>query len=253
MTNYLCSKHFPCHSDQQALLLDSNLATLLRQDYHEDFLAMMAGYQRILANNQRRKEWPAINDKLRTLFMCGRAAPLNGPMTGIPVSIRDSDFFQSTSSSHERSIAARIEVLATAWNATFADTGLWMGKTFEPVSRSLLSQSCEGDLETVSAYNEAVTRIGRNFFREPANPFQMLGLPTLTLAWQLKDRPLSVDTPGFPGKLIQANLDKEVNIPTARPADFSWPTWANRCWLKCKASRYTDSITAGLTCTQPFP
>jgi len=224
MTTYLSGENFPCDSGQASLELDKKLDTLLQRDYSGDFFALLAGYQRILADNQRMPEWSAINDKLRTLFMCGRAVPLDGPMVGIPVSIRDSDFFRKTAEDfgHESKVAAGIEVLATAWNATFADTGLWMGKTFEPVSRAVVSQKCGADPVVMTAYDENVTRIGRNFFREPADPdlIQALGLPTLNLAWHLQDRPASSDAAGFEGTLLQQNLDKEKAIPYSRTGGY---------------------------------
>jgi hypothetical protein len=220
MNNNLTSQNFPALTSQAAKALDEKLNALLKTDYSGDFYALFASYQRILADNQRRSEWSAINDKLHTLFMCGKAAPLDGPMIGIPVSIRDSDFFRNLAASfgHERSLAASLDILATAWNATFADTGLWMGKTFEPVTRDTLSQKCDNDPDVLAAYNEQRTRIGRNFFRAPANPslFQALGLPTITHLWRLKDRPASTDESGFDGTLLQSNLDGEKYIPYSK-------------------------------------
>lgn len=220
MSIYLSSKYFPCNSDQEYQALDNKLAALLQSDYHGDFYALLANYQRILADNKRRLEWPGIHDKLRTLFMCGHAAPLDGPMVGIPVSIRDSDFFRRIAQGfgHERSVIAALEVMATAWNATFADTGLWMGKTFEPVLRKVVGEKCNKNPEVMAGYDENVTRIGRNFFREPAdsNLLQTLGLPTLNVAWRLKERPLSPDASGFEGALLPQNLEKEKLIPYSR-------------------------------------
>lgn len=220
MNPYLSSKNFPCASEQTAHELNVKLAALLQDNYDGDFYAFMARYQQILADNQRRHEWPALHDKLRTLFMCGRAVPLDGPMVGIPVCIRDSDFFRriAVMFGQERSVAAGIEVMATAWNETFADTGLWMGKTFEPVSREKFVQKCSGHRKSVAAYDEKVTRLGRNFFRNPPNPspFQKLGLPTLTPIWHLKDRPSSPASTGFEGVLLQKNLDREKFIPYSK-------------------------------------
>ncbi len=224
MTSYLSSKNFPCDSAQASGELDKQLGTLLQIDYKGDFYQLLAGYQRILADNQRQPEWPAIHDKLRTLFMCGRAAPLDGPMAGIPVCIRDSDFFREITRDfgQDRSVAAGIEVLATAWNSTFADTGLWMGKAFEPVSREVVSQKCGDNSAVMAAFDENLTRIGRNFFREPADPnlFQALGLPALTRLWHLKDRPASPDAAGFEGQLLQQNLDREKAIPYSRTGGY---------------------------------
>lgn len=220
MTGYLDSKNFPCDSVQSRRELDGRLAALMQRDFHGDFFELMAGYQRTLADNARHLEWPEIHDKLRTLFMCGRAIPLDGPMIGIPVCIRDSDFLRRIANDfgHDRSAAAKLEVLANAWNATFADTGLWMGKTFEPVTREVASRKCDRDAGAMAAYDDKVTRIGRNFFRAAANPnaFQALGLPAISLAWHLKDRPTSVDAAGFDGSLLQRNLNREQYIPYSK-------------------------------------
>lgn len=224
MTNYLDSRNFPCKNRQQARQLDEELAKLIDADYRGDFYAQLAGYQRILADNRQRSAWPVIDKKLRTLFMCGRAIPLDGPMTGIPLSIRDSDFFRKIAfnSGHERSVIASIEILATLWNATFADTGLWMGKTFEPVSRQVASEKCNQNPAVMSAYDEKTTRLGRNFFREIAhpNPLQALGLPTISQAWHLQERPISTDAAGFEAALLQQNLDKEKYIPYSKTGGY---------------------------------
>lgn len=221
---YLCSENFPCDSRQSSLELDEKLTTLLDADYNGNFYVQLARYQRILADNQQKEAWPAINEKLRILFMCGRAMPLDGPMIGIPMSIRDSDFFLKIARSlgQDRSLLAGIEILATAWNATFADTGLWMGKTFEPATREVVSNKCNGNAGVMASCNEKTTRIGRNFFREVANPnpFQALGLPAITQAWNLQDRPLSVDAKGFEGALLQQNLDKEKCIPYSKTGGY---------------------------------
>ena len=220
MTKYLSSKNFPGNSTLESQTLEMKLAALLQNDYRHDFYALLSSWQRTLADNRQRLQWPAIHDKLRTLFMCGNAAPLDGPMVGIPVSIRDSDFFRKNAEQfgQERSLIAGIEVLATAWNATFADTSLWMGKTFEPVSRDTVSKKCRDNPKVMADYNEKITRIGRNFFREPPdrNLIHALGLPTLTAAWHLKDRPASTDATGFDGALLQANLEKEKAIPYSK-------------------------------------
>lgn len=217
MSAYLSSSNFPSRTPEEAEALERKLATLLREDCDGDLYPTLGRYQRLLANNLQRAQWPAIHDKLRTLFMCGSPAVLDGPMVGIPVSIRDSDFFKGVAEKfgRSRSLQASIEVMASAWNATFADTGLWMGKTFEPVSREVVEQSCGNDPEVMAAYDEATTRIGRNFFREPPNPdlIQGLGLPTLIKAWHLIDRPATTGAPGFKGTLLQRNLEKERHIP----------------------------------------
>ena len=220
MSSYLSSNNFPCDSDQSRQSLSDKLAAVLQGDYHGDFFTLFADYQRILADNQRSAEWPTLHDKLQTLFMCGRAAPLDGPMIGIPVCIRDSDFFRKIARQfgNDRSLLASVEVLATAWNATFADTGLWMGKTFEPVSRATVKDKCKDDPLVMAAYNEAITRIGRNFFREPPkhNLLQAVSIPTLTQVWHLQDRPTSPAAAGFTGTLLQQNLAAERVIPYSK-------------------------------------
>lgn len=224
MSPYLSSKNFPSSSDAANQQLETKLTEILQDDTCKDCYTLLAKYQRILADNHRKLEWPAIYEKLHTLFMCGRATPLNGPMIGIPVGIRDSDFFRRIAQQfgHERSILASVEVLGTAWNATFADTGLWMGKTFEPVSRDSIGEICHNDPEVMAAFDEKITRIGRNFFREPPDPnlLQALGIPALTQAWHLKDRPTSPDADGFIGTLQQENLDAEKVIPYSKTGGF---------------------------------
>jgi hypothetical protein len=220
MSAFLNANHFPSASSEEGRTLEDKLEKLLERDYLGNFYALLGGYQRILADNIRRDEWPAIHDKLQTLFMCGKAAPLDGPMIGIPVSIRDSDYFVETARifGHERSIAASIEWMATAWNATFADTGLWMGKTYEPVSADAVARLTGNDAEMAAAFDAATTRVGRNFFREPPDPniIQSIGLPGLTPLWRLHDRPKSVDEALYEGQLLSKNLEKEKAIPYSK-------------------------------------
>jgi len=220
MAQLLSSSNFPSRTAEAAGELESKLAKLLEQDYDGSFYVLLGRYQRILADNLQRSQWDNIYDKLRTLFMCGRATVLDGPMVGIPVSIRDSDFFKETAATfgRNRSLQASLEVMGSAWNMSFADTGLWMGKTFEPVDREVVEQKCDADPDVLAAYDAATTRIGRNFFRQPPNPnlIQSLGLPTLTKAWHLVDRPKSVATIGFAGKLLEQNLEKEKYIPYSK-------------------------------------
>lgn len=216
-TKYLSSNNFPAASSASADTLAAELETLLSSDFTGDMYALLAGYQRILADNRQRHQWSAVHKKLETLFQCGKAIPLDGPMIGIPVSIRDSDYFQDTVQhfGKERSKIASIEWMATAWNMTFADTGLWMGKTFEPVSREVVADKTDNDAGMLAHYDQKTTRIGRNYFREPAQPdiIQGLGLPVLTSLWNLKPRPKSAAEKLFDGLLLEGNLAKEVNIP----------------------------------------
>ena len=217
MTIYLSSENFPSRSAEEQKVLRAKLDKLLNEEVDSDFYALLSRYQRLLADNRQRLQWPALHDKLQTLFMCGTAVVLEGPMVGIPVSIRDSDFFKAIAQhlGRSRSLLASIELLGSAWNATFADTGLWMGKTFEPVSREVVKEKCTNDAAVMANYTATTTRIGRNFFREPPNPnlVQSLGLPTLTKVWNLKERPVSSTAAGFDGELLEQNLAKERMIP----------------------------------------
>ena len=193
MATFLSSKNFPTGSSGEVQHLENVLNSILEQDYTGSFFTMLAHYQRVLADNNQKHTWPEIHQKLETLFKCGKAEVLDGPMIGIPMSIRDSDYFKSTDEAEadERSIIAKIEWMATAWNATYADTGLWMGKTFEPVSRESVAKKTDNNAQAVDAFNTETTRIGRNYFREPPDPniIQAIGLPALTQLWHLKDRP----------------------------------------------------------------
>ncbi len=216
----LSSENFPSDSIDESQALESRLQKILQADFSGDLHAMLAGYQRVLADNHQREQWPLVHDKLQTLFMCGKAVPLDGPMIGIPVAIRDSDFFRQTARlfGKSRSLLASIETMATAWNATFADTGLWMGKTFEPVTEAVVRDKCDDDPEQMAAYDPLSSRIGRNFFRQPpgSNALQGIALPVLEQAWKLKDRPTSSTADGFDGELLMGNLEKEKAIPYSK-------------------------------------
>lgn len=216
----LSSENFSSASSEQKQNLESKLQTILQADYKDSLFVMLASYQRILADNAQCELWPQIHEKLQTLFKCGKAKPLDGPMIGIPVAIRDSDFFLDTAKlfGKKRSLLASIEVMATAWNATFADTGLWMGKTFEPVSKQVVKDKCDNNSDFMATYDPDISRIGRNFFREPADPnaIQSISLPVLEQAWKLKDRPTSIDVEGFSGELLVENLEKEKAIPYSK-------------------------------------
>ncbi|MBU4262942.1 MAG: hypothetical protein KKC76_13885 [Proteobacteria bacterium] len=216
-TEYLSSNNFAAASSASAGNLAAELETLLSSDFTGNMFALLAGYQRILADNSQRHQWPAVHKKLETLFKCGKYAVVDGPMIGIPVSIKDSDYFQDTVQhfGKERSKIASIEWMATAWNMTFADTGLWMGKTFEPVSKEVVADKTGNDDDMLAKYDPQTTRIGRNYFREPPQPdlIQGLGLPVLTPMWNLKPRPKSTAEKLFDSDLLPENLAREVNIP----------------------------------------
>lgn len=220
MTNLLTGANFPSPTTRESDILTAELEKILAEDLHSDLFAMLAMYQKILADNKKRDAWPAIHKKLETLFKCGKPVALDGPMIGIPVSIRDSDYFKDTVAhlGEDRSRIASIEWMATAWNLTFADTGLWMGKTFEPVAREVVAEKCGHDAEVLGHYDPAVTRIGRNFFREPADPdlLQSLGIPLLTEVWRLAERPTVSGQELFGGSFRRKNLEKEKLIPYNR-------------------------------------
>lgn len=220
MTNLLTGANFPSPTTRECDILTAELEKILAEDLHSDLFAMLAMYQKILADNKKRDAWPAIHKKLETLFKCGKPVALDGPMIGIPVSIRDSDYFKDTVAhlGEDRSRIASIEWMATAWNLTFADTGLWMGKTFEPVAREVVAEKCGHDAEVLGHYDPAVTRIGRNFFREPADPdlLQSLGIPLLTEVWRLAERPTVSGQELFGGSFRRKNLEKEKLIPYNR-------------------------------------
>ncbi|MDQ6966316.1 MAG: hypothetical protein Q9M23_05280, partial [Mariprofundaceae bacterium] len=222
--HYLNSKHFPTNSISEAQSLDISLKKILNNDFDGNMFTMMGSYQRILADNCQRERWPEMHGKLEILFKCGSPEAINGPMIGIPVSIRDSDYFKEVAelTGKNRSVIANLEWMATAWNATFADTGLWMGKTFEPVSRETVAEKTGNDPEMMDTYDEESTRIGRNFFRQPPNPnaLQAIGLPALTELWKLKERPVSTEVEGYDSKLLAENLQKEKAIPYSKTGGY---------------------------------
>ncbi len=224
MTTFLNSSNFVTGSTDEQQSLVNALNDILRNDYHGSFFALLSGYQRILADNHQRQYWPEIHKKLGTLFKCGEAKVISGPMIGIPVSIRDSDYFKEAARfvGKDRSMMANIEWMATAWNATYADTGLWMGKTFEPVSREIVARKTRHDAKTMSSYDPDTVRIGRNFFRELPDPnaLQAIGLPALTELWKLKDRPMNPAATGFDCQLLVENLDKEKAIPYSKTGGY---------------------------------
>jgi len=224
MTQFLSSANFPTSSATESQALDSKLNAILESDFHGNFYQTLSSYQRVLADNHQRDKWPEFHEKLQTLFMCGTAKPLDGPMVGIPVSIRDSDYFKDALDTfgEERSTIASIEWMATAWNATFADTGLWMGKTYEPVSRETVAEKCNNNDEILAAYDPETTRVGRNYFREPPipDPIQSIGLPGLEKLWHLKDRPMDTKTKGFIGQITDVNLQKEKAIPYTKTGGY---------------------------------
>jgi hypothetical protein len=213
MGSYLSADHYGGQGLAKAL------DTILTPETKGGLFALLGGYHRILADNRCREQWAGVVERLRTLFLCGKAVPLDGPMIGVSMGIRDSDYFRQTAGrfGKDRSAIANIEWMATLWNVTYGPTGLWMGKTFEPVSRDTFANRCGGHAWMMERYDASSVRIGRNFFRPvKANVLQAIGLPALTLAWKLQDRPADQSAPGFLGELLASNLEKEVNIPYAK-------------------------------------
>ncbi len=217
MNDHLDPRNFPCASRDEEERLAEKLQSIIANDLKENVFSMLGNFQRILSNNRLRDQWDGIFEKLKTLFICGRNAVLDGPMIGVPVAIRDSDYFRQTAGmfGRDRSAIAAVELMATCWNETFANTGLWMGKTFEPVSRGIVAAKCDNNLQILERYSPTTTRIGRNYFREPPNSglLQSLGIPVLTRVWQLKPRPSDTSVSGFLGELLPDNLEKETYIP----------------------------------------
>lgn len=217
MNKYLDKNNFPCSSDEEKKELSEKLESIIADDLKDDVFCMLGRFRCILSDNRRKDEWEGIFEKLKVLFMCGRNVVLDGPMIGVTVAIRDSDYFRNTARmfAKDRSAMAGIEMMASLWNVTFTTTGLWMGKTFESVSRDIVANKTGNDPQVLKKYSSETTRIGRNFFREPANPdlLQGLAIPVLTRAWQLKERPRDTAASGFLGILNPENLRKEKNIP----------------------------------------
>lgn len=214
---YLSADNFPNTSEEERRLLDESLQRILTAEYHGNMFALMRSYQRILGDNHKRGQWAEIHNKLLTLFQSGRAVPLDGPMIGSTVSIRDSDYFRDTVKlfGANRSAISNIEWMATAWNLTFSDTGLWMGKTFESTTKQLVADKTREDPQATAAYDPASTRIGRNYFREPPHPnlIQSLGLPALTEMWKLRDRPSLLSPEIFNAQLSPDHAEKEKYVP----------------------------------------
>ena len=91
MTGFLNRDHFPADTEAKRHLGDA-LDAILDQDGRGGVLPLLAGYKAILSDNQRKDEWEVVNQKLTILFKCGMAASLDGPMIGVSISIRDSDY-----------------------------------------------------------------------------------------------------------------------------------------------------------------
>jgi hypothetical protein len=224
MIVYLSTENFPTSSSSTADKLEKELEQIVAEDFGDNIYTTLANYKRILSDNKQRHLWPGLHKKLETLFKCGRCSALNGPMVGVSMGIRDSDYFRKTAQQFglDRSHLASIEWMSTAWNLNFAYSGLWMGKTFEPVDRHTVEEKCNGNAQVMQSYNENTTRLGRNFFRNPPDPtlLQMISLPTLTLLWNLKERPLDTSRDDFDSILLQENLEKEQKIPFQKTGGY---------------------------------
>lgn len=222
MNSYLDSRNFSSATEQEQQALAQSLATILDKDGKDGVLPLLGRYGKILGDNLRRQEWDDLFAQLQVLFKCGKSTPLDGPMIGVTMTIRDSDYFRHSAKlfGADRSAIANIEWMATCWNATFAPTGLWMGKTFEPLTKEVYGAKCGA--AAVATYDPATTRMGRNFFREPAHPnfIQGLGLPVLSEAWHLKARPQTPASKGFEAELLQLNLEKEKAIPYVKTGGY---------------------------------
>ncbi len=220
MNKYLNSKNFPAKTPEEEERLSSTLSDILRTDYKGSFFTLLGDYSAVFADSRKQEQWDEVHKRLLTLFKCGKDTSLNGPMIGVSMSLRDSDYFQATAEffGKERSAVANIEWMASCWNVTFGNTGIWMGKTFEPVSKEVVAEKCENNAAALDVYDSEVTRIGRNYFRDPHNPslLHLAGIPALTRLWNLRDRPVSTDVTGFDGVLLEENLELEKNIPYSK-------------------------------------
>lgn len=217
MNHYLNAVNFSSVTEEEKQALIRLLDVILTNDFKGEMLDMLASYQKVLVDNQRREEWNGAYEKLMTLFKCGKSMPVDGPMIGISLFIRDSDYFKEVAKKHgyNRSMLAHIKWMAALWNAAYAYRGFWVGKTFEPLRREVFAVKCGNNPEMMARYHPASTRIGRNFFREPyqASFLQRLGLPLLTQFWALQERPLDANALGFDSQLLATNLAKEKAIP----------------------------------------
>ena len=62
----LSSENFSFATNDERQVLDSKLGSILQTDLNGNLYAMLAGYQRILADNHQREQWPLVHDKLQT-------------------------------------------------------------------------------------------------------------------------------------------------------------------------------------------
>jgi len=144
----------PSASEQDITALENELAALLQRDYQGDFMRYCI-WQRTLADNRLRLQWPAIHDKLRTLFMCGRRQRLTAL------------WWEFQYPSATAIFSARLQ---KGWSGTLGDrrhrgdgNGVEcdlcryrpvMGKTFEPVPREIVSIKCDGHPKVMGSYKK---------------------------------------------------------------------------------------------------
>ncbi len=214
---FLNAENFSGQTEKEKTILKDRLDSIISEDCQDgNLFRMTADFHKILTDNQKRSKWKEITQKLGILFQCGTYSPVSGPMVGVSISIRDTDYFKKIAEifGKDRSVIANMEWMATCWNATFAHTGIWMGKTFEPVTKEVIAEKCDNNSTAIAFYDKPETGIGRNFFRKPINPttLQAIGLPALTKMWKLQERPTNGEIPGYQGTLTDENLGKEKVI-----------------------------------------
>jgi len=223
-THFLNADNYPGQSQQETDKLQEQLDTIVNDDCETDIFSLLSGYKRILADNSMRSRWETIYPKLDVLFKCGSYAPLDGPMFGVTMNLRDSDLLKDVAAGcgKDRSALAQLEVLASSWNATFAQSTLWTGKTFESIKKDTLKDVLENRDKAFTKYNNEATRVGRNFFRHPIdpNPLEAAGLPLLSVLWNLKDRPVSTNEKGFLSTLSLKHLESEKVIPYQKTGGY---------------------------------
>ena len=118
MNQWLDVKNFPAGSSVESEKLSDSLHNLIVQDGKQGMLSQLANYAEVLADNNRYGEWADIHNKLTVLFKCGVYKALDGPMIGISLSIRDTDYFRKSAElfGKQRSVLANIQWMALAMN-----------------------------------------------------------------------------------------------------------------------------------------
>src|SRR5512136_2994676 len=96
MSEYLAAANFASASRNEEQQLARDLEAIKTNDLKNDVLAMLGDFRRILADNGKKDQWDGVFTKLMTLFKCGKSVPLDGPMIGVTLAIRDNDYFRET-------------------------------------------------------------------------------------------------------------------------------------------------------------